>query len=521
MRIFGKTSTLIVSILAAVCAIGAITAYTAYENKAQEVEELREEVAKLTKQEKQSAVMQSINAQMEEIALQERRVSEEQRDAAEQQTKVAEQMRRNAEEERLNALEAEQRAVEASKLAKNQRAIAEQQRAEAEHSKRMADTLSYITLARQLGNVSITQYQAGNREISDLLAYAAYLYTERYNSDVYYPTIYQALEQASQSRHQWNKHKGTVTDLAFFDKSKDRFVTCSSYGELLKHSFVGKQLKTDTIISNRNFDFRDIYIVHSSNIIYGVSRSGHLVVCQKNQFLVREVNGIGPLMAIQPAGEQMFIIGEQGIAQLDTNTQQITKTRKLSFKTVFVTRYDYAPVIFDNKSRMHVVRSLDKIETSRLPVSGQVTAFASSKNTGLKAYGMKNGTIYLFDSNDKRQELISHRSQISFLKINGRHLYSSSYDGTLNLWMTNTAKIEPMTILKTGNWITCFTFDTPKHNIWCGDQKGNLTEEFIAVNLMVERIKGKLKRNLTREEWNHYIGRNVPYETFIGKEAGR
>ena len=87
--------------------------------------------------------------------------------------------------------------------------------------------------------------------------------------------------------------------------------------------------------------------------------------------------------------------------------------------------------------------------------------------------------------------------------------------------MTNTAKVEPMNILKTGNWITCFTFDTPKHNIWCGDQKGNLTEEFIAVNLMVERIKGKLKRNLTREEWDHYIGRNVPYETFIGKEAGR
>ena len=521
MRVFGKTSTLIASILAAACAAGAIMAYIAYDNQAQKVEELQAKVTQLTKQEKQSAVMQSINAQMEEIALQERRVSEEQRDAAEQQTKVAEQMRRNAEEERQNALIAEHRALEASDIAKSQRTIAEQQRAEAEHSKRMADTLSYITLARQLGNVAITQHQAGNRETADLLAYAAYLYTNRYNSDVYYPTIYQALEMTSESRHQWNKHKGTVTDIAFANDSKDRFVTCSSYGELLKHKLIGKQLKTDTIISNSSYDFRDIYIIRGENTIYCISRSGHLVVYQHEKVLVREVSGIGSLIAIQPADEQMFIIGEQGIAQLDTKNLQIIKTRKWSIKPIFVTRYDYAPVIFDNKGRMHVVRTMDKIETSRLPVSGQVTAFASSKNTGLKAYGMKNGTIYLFDAKGKRYELISHRSQISFLKINGWLLYSSSYDGTLNLWMTNTAKIEPMTILKTGNWITCFTFDTPKHNIWCGDQKGNLTEEFIAINQMVERIKSKLKRNLTRQEWDHYIGHNVPYETFIGKEAGR
>jgi hypothetical protein len=39
---------------------------------------------------------------------------------------------------------------------------------------------------------------------------------------------------------------------------------------------------------------------------------------------------------------------------------------------------------------------------------------------------------------------------------------------------------------------------------------------------MVGIIKKKLKRNLTTEEWNYYIGENVPYESFIasqGKEA--
>jgi hypothetical protein len=38
---------------------------------------------------------------------------------------------------------------------------------------------------------------------------------------------------------------------------------------------------------------------------------------------------------------------------------------------------------------------------------------------------------------------------------------------------------------------------------------------------MQKRLQAKLKRNLTREEWNYYVGRNVPYEEVKGKEASR
>ena len=131
---------------------------------------------------------------------QERRISDEQRIKAEKQTAVAEQMRRNAEEERQNALEAEHRAVEASKVAKNERVIAEQQRANAEYQKRVADTLSYITLARQLGDVSIKQSESGNMELAQLLAYASQLFTTRYKGDVYTSSVYQSLFIASQSK---------------------------------------------------------------------------------------------------------------------------------------------------------------------------------------------------------------------------------------------------------------------------------------------------------------------------------
>ena len=40
---------------------------------------------------------------------------------------------------------------------------------------------------------------------------------------------------------------------------------------------------------------------------------------------------------------------------------------------------------------------------------------------------------------------------------------------------------------------------------------------------MKERLQKKIKRNFTSDEWNYYIGQNVPYEQFIhkGKEGNR
>ena len=101
--------------------------------------------------------------------------------------KLANEQRRRAEIERQHALVAQERAVEASKVADNQRSIAEKERSQAEHSKRVADTLSYISLGRTLAAASLKVLDQKNLELAHLLAYAAYLYTDRYKGDVYFP----------------------------------------------------------------------------------------------------------------------------------------------------------------------------------------------------------------------------------------------------------------------------------------------------------------------------------------------
>ncbi len=513
MKIVSKIGIAIILLLL-VIACGVL--YLRYDKEQQKNSELHEALSELAKKEQQSAVMQSINAQMEEIATQQREISDAQRKEALQQTILANEQRHQAEIERQNAQIAEKKAIEASLVAKTQRQIADQQRLEAETSKKVADTLSYINLGRSLGTVAKNQFAIGNNELGNLLSYAAFTFTKRYRGDQYTPSVYQALTSATQSNRVWSKHKGRVTDIDFF--TDNQLVTVSTYGEIIEHTLENENLSSKVIFSDKNFDFRHLAIHKTS--LYAVSRSGHLVIKNPKEPKVKIIPLTEVLhpQAITSIGDQLLIAGERAIALIDPKSNTVVQTRQLSFNIVFMTRYDYSPVLFDDKGNMHVVRTIGNIETKRLPVKGQITAFASSKNTGTIAYGMKDGIIYFDDGNGKLVKLEGHRSQVSFIKINGKRLYSSSYDGTIKLWMTGMAKLEPIDLLSIHNWIIYFTFDKKKNNIWTANQNGSITESHISVPLMERKLRSLIKRDLTQSEWNYYVGKNVPYESLLGKE---
>ena len=481
-----------ISILAAIAVIavlasGCLVLYRLYSQKAKEAQQLQGQLAMMSKREKQSIVMQRVNSQMEEIADQERRISDEQREKAEQQREVADEMRRHAEQERQKALEAEHRAIEASNVARFQRGVAERQRAKAEQSKRQADTLFYISQARSLGSTAITQYNAGNHDIANLLAYSAYLFTTRYGGDLYHQDVYQPLVLTSKSQYEWNVHKGGVTDVAFTTNDRYSLISASTYGELMEHQLKGDKLVTKSIFTNSQYDF--------------------------------SIDKIGPLLGLEPLDNHMLVFGERGLALFDTQGKTILKTKVLPYQLQKVWVYAGKPLLFDKQGGMHFLQSIDQITDRRAPVSGQITAFASSKESGLKAYGTQDGTLWLEYKDGHMQKLLGHRSRISKIKIVGWQVYTASYDGTLRLWLADHLKIEPMTIIKTGRWIMNFTFDDEKNDIWVCDQGGYLTKAFIAVPLMGQRLKSMLTRNLTRNEWNYYMGKRIPYEEFIGKEV--
>lgn len=502
------------------------TMHTRYEKEQVKVKELEQQLTILSKKEKESAVMQSVNAQMEELATQQRIISEEQRDEAEQQARIAndmrlhaEQERQNAEQERQNAQEAEKRALEASEVAKGQRVIAENQRVQAEYAKRVADTLSILTMARNLGNIALTQESAGNKDLASLLAYASYLFTKRYQGDVYHPSIYEALTKISGGNRRWAVAHGAIMKTLGIPGSNS-FMTISKYGEILKHTKVGNNLQTKPIFSDKNYDIRDIYI-NNEKTYYAVSNTGHLIACKENgKTHIVLIDGAVRPFRIYSYGNELVVTAEQSVHVIDATTLRPIKTLPLQFKTQIAGRKDGQIVLFDLTGNMYILnKDFSKVTRQNLPFKGRVTSYNHNASTNQQAYGMYDGTIYYIDPTGKMHKLIGHNSRVTRINYNKNRLYTCSYDGTVRYWNVMNEKVDPITILNLRQWIVCLSFDKSNHFIWTGDQNGNLTETLIDIPDMANRLKNSLKRNLTRDEWNYYIGRSIPYETFIGKEA--
>ncbi len=527
MKAYKKAVVYVLTGIAAVSTAGCIATYLMYASERQKAEELAVQLAALGEQEKRTAVMQSMNAQMEEIATQQQRISEEQREEAVQQTIIANEMRENAEEqqrqaeeERRNAQEAERRAVEASNVAKNQRQIAEQRQHQAEYSRRVADTLSYLSMARSLASVATTQYQTGNKELASLLSYAAYNFTKRYHGDVYHMAIYQSLSITSESSSKWAMGKGAIMKEVNMDDGS--ILTVSKYGELMSHKRNRKGLKSRTILSDSRYDFRDLY-VDAQGCFYALSNTGHMLIGKDGHVTVLTIEGATrPFRIFSHEKNKLVITAEKSVHVYDIATKTMKKTISLPFRTTIGGEDINHIYLFSETGKMYDIgNDGTHLQERKLPFKAIIMSYTYSIENGIEAFGTVDGAIYLIDKKKKISKLIGHSSRVSRVKFDGHQLFSSSYDGTIKFWNFQSAKIEPITILNTNQWVISFVFDKTKKFIYTGDNKGNFTETLISPELMADKIHGNMKRNLTKQEWEYYIGKNIPYESFVGKEGKR
>ena len=253
---------------------------------------------------------------------------------------------------------------------------------------------------------------------------------------------------------------------------------------------------------------------------YAISHTGHLVVAGGGKakiipldFLTRPFR-----MEIMVRDRQLLIIGERNLALLDLDNDKIVTSRQLDFNVVCAWRRDNKPLLFDDRGRMHAVNSIDDMTDEKVPVSGKVTSFASNPKEGLAAYGTSDGTIYLTDRQGRIHRLVGHLSQVTKLKFNGRRLYSSSYDRKLLFWVIGENQNKPITLLQANSWLADFTFDEPQNCIWTGESNGMVTECLISLPLISQRLRNNIKRDFTRDEWDYYVGKGIPYRKLKTKK---
>ena len=499
-------------------------------------EELKAQLKDLTEKEKRSAIERSISSQMQEIAYQQKDISDQQREEAVQQTRIANEMRqqaeverRNAQEAERNALESERRAVDASHLAESQRELAEQQREEAVYARSVADTLSYLALARSLASEAITQENTGNRDVALLLAYSAYMFNDRYNGDVYQSNLFDAFSLTSRTNQTWKIMNGAVMKIGQYASDPNRYTCISTYGELYEFRYENDNITPKLIFSNNDFDFRDMQMFNNG-MIYVVSRSGELLMFNPNgTYVVQPIPGaVHPFRLFIRNETELAVVAENGLFIIEQGNLRIDKTIMFDEPVNIVgLRRDTKLVLCNKTNKIRILDLKDlSMKTETVPFSEQIFSYNHLNESETHVYGTRDGVTIVIDKQGKVSRLVGHQSRVSRIswvfksvsrRIQQNMIITGSYDGTIKLWDWRREKVEPMNVFSSDTWVMCYRFEQTGDYLWTGGQNGTISHTIISVPLMAEEIKKQLTRNFTPEEWEYYIGSNIPYETFIDK----
>lgn len=503
---------IILGIVCVLLTVSCVWLYRTSVERSHESEELKSKLTEMQEKERNALVVRRISKQMEDIAYQQKEISDRQREEAMMQSHIANEMRIQAETQRQNAENAEKHAVKAFEVAEEQRTIAQERQLQAEYAKSVADTLGYVALARSLSSLSQTQYQAKNFDLAALMAYAAYTFTTRYKGNLYLPEVYNALAMNSHAVSVWNEHKGGITRIMTSPSESNVFYTISKYGEVIRWYMNAQELSSSFLFRNSSFDFRDIFI-DSDHTVYALSFDGRLVIISpdKNYSVVTFPGKGRDFQWLLPFQDKMLI----GIA--DTDMFFFSRTEKVMGRTVSLSHSvssvgekqgDY--LLFCHDGSLIRMKKNGSLCEERMPISIHVTACAWSDHLEIMALGTSTGTIFLMDKQNRIiKRLIGHRSTVTQLVFKGNNLFSSSYDLHLKMWNRNQ---NPINLVTSSDWIYCFYMPNANY-IWMGDESGALSRIVISPSQMANQIRKGLSRDFTQEEWNAYMGVNVPFES--------
>lgn len=546
-----------------------------YEPKLQEA---NEKIAKLKEAEQDARVTKRISEQMEDIAFEQKTLSDRQRERAEEQSRIADIERGKAEMERSLAQKAERIAVISARQADSMRIVAEteSERAvmhmkQAQQARAQADTLFYISLARSLAQNSVTQFYSGDRELATLLSYSSWYFTDAYGGNPYMQDVFTALLKTAPDAQSNVCHLiGNIRKLMLCggtdneareniiwkdliqNKGMDAlkavrpFIAVTDYGEVVRLSVNeqdnGGSYTIRQLMKDNTRVFRDacmvkdrIYLLDTKGIILSVDANGSETNREKLQTPHINLNNMGKsrpgnkvlrepfatdvwMHLEQMKGGNLMAAGKRQLAWVNPQSGEVLKTYRTDNEiTALGTCEDLTLVFCKNGELISFNEEMQPVNgILQMPKQHDVTYYYYQKDARRHYIGTDIGDIFLYDHSGKYlTTLFGHSGRITGIDLNGPHLVSSSYDKNVCIWdITDiTALMSP---IKIGfiQWPLCFALDKPAQTLRVGLANGNIE----TVRISVANNRASTHKNITREftpqEWDYYIGNNVPFINF-------
>ena len=218
----------------------------------------------------------------------------------------------------------------------------------------------------------------------------------------------------------------------------------------------------------------------------------------------------------------MFSAGTGGIItlwNLDNGRSDVFATIESAVDVLVVSR-DGKYLAAGTRDGKIIIYEVDNSQASFVlheDAGNSVLALDFDDDDKILASGDIQGNVILWDfmSRSMLNSLRGHRARITQLKFSpdGSLLATSSNDGSVRMWETANLNTQPIVLSANQGFIFCVAFSPNGEYILTGStEEDRLVMSPTKTETMVNDICNNIDRNFTEEEWNTYIGTDIPYE---------
>ncbi|MCK9421737.1 MAG: hypothetical protein M0Q38_04005 [Bacteroidales bacterium] len=493
---------------------------------------------RMEEQRKEAILQKKISEQQQQIAEQQKIITEQQRQyavqqqvIAQEQTVVAIQQKQKADVSRQEAVVARDEAQSQRKEAVAQKLIADKERIKAEESEKNTQRLRLLSVARSISIQANQIFTTRKDNLPALLALQAFRFNEENGGLINDPDIYSALSNISSDQSILRGHADAVRSIALFPDGKT-LVSCSDDGNIMRWNINNPNAEPSLLKMPKTIreNFRCVLITSDSRFIIAGTLSGKIYVWKTSESEALPVvipahsSGINSL-ALNPINNSFASGSSNGTILLWKYDGQVYKNMLLDSVAGKITSLalsqDGKFLFYGNSDG--TINCYDLLLQSRKPfpvlMSGDpILSLALSADGKFLAGGFSNGSIRIWDTGNLKAppiELIGrHSSGITALSFSpdGNDLASSGYDWSLKISNLKLREGKPISIEKHDLWVYDIIYiPDNNHLISCSADKTIRIFSTKCSN-MAEKLQKELKRNLTVEEWNKYVGADIPYQ---------
>lgn len=433
---------------------------------------------------------------------------------------------RNAEE----ALRQEQIALIQSDSAKRASIRADQNATVATEQRNNAMRLRMLSIGKSMAVKSL-QVQ-GQQDLQTLLAYQAYIFNKRNNgpdndADIYTGLYNVARQYGSSAVKTFRGHTGEIKSIAFVP-GRNEFFTSGYDGQVLKWTIDGEKESFQVVYSGS--DIIEVLTVSpdESWLACGSGNSSIRMIPLKGNSVQYELAGhTGKIKSLVFSFDSKFLYSaslDGKVIKWDINSRtgvDVT-TGSMQITSIDISS-DGKYVAGINTSGNVVLWNPEKqAENFRIETTGKnikVIRFKPDEN--LLAIGDVNGNVELWDIENRKRisEVKAHSAQVNDIQFNTvlKQMATASNDKTLKIFnvkdITDLTE-PPVTLTDNEGFVMVINFSPDGKMIVSGTYEGteNLVGRPTHSDNMVKDICTLVSRNLTQDEWNVYVAKDIPIE---------